>query len=70
MWERRTSLEGDRTGGRTWFPLLGHYKNSRLGRTRERDAGSGALRVLRRRESKGAWEREGRRCVEVIGDAL
>ena len=28
MRERRTSLEGDRTGGRTRFPLLGHYKNS------------------------------------------
>ena len=31
----RTSLQGDRAGGRSWFPLLGHYKNSRIEKSRE-----------------------------------
>ena len=42
QWDRRTSLQGDRAGGRRWFPLLGHYKNSRIEMSRERRcAGSG-----------------------------
>ena len=43
--DERTSLQGGRAGGRRGFPLLGHYKNSRIEKSRERGGERGARRA-------------------------